>query len=338
MKEAYFYKKLPEQKVQCRTCAHFCTVSPDERGKCGIRENIDGKMYSLVYGKAVALNIDPIEKKPLFHFLPGTSSLSLGTVGCPFACKNCQNWQISQGPKEGGEIEGRKISPEKVVELARYLGTPSISYTYTEPTGFLEYSLDTMELAKEEGLKNCFVSQGFMSPESAEAVVPYLDAINIDIKSFDEEFYKENCDGRLQPVLETAQKMKQSGVWVEITTLVIPTLSDSEEMFEEIAEFIFHKLGPETPWHLSRFSGSISWKLQDLPDTPEKTLEKAQKIGKKKGLKYVYAGNLPHSTLANTYCPECGTLCVERGISELRRYDVDGSCPECGAQLDVIIN
>ena len=336
MKEVYLYKKLKDKKVQCQNCAQKCVVSPGKRGICGVRENIDGKLYALNYGKAIACHIDPIEKKPFFHFLPGTSSLSVATVGCNFACKNCQNWDISQGFKSVKEIPGEDLPPEEIVKMAIENNLPSISYTYTEPTIFLEYALDTMKLAKKAGLKNNFVSNGFMSEESAKMVIPYLDANNIDIKSFSEDFYRENCGGRLQPVLETAKLMKKSGVWVEITTLVIPTLSDSERMFKNIAKFIYEELGPETPWHISRFSGAISWKLQDIPDTPIEILEKAYKIGKKTGLKYVYTGNVPGLPSENTVCPKCETTTINRMNYIIRRHDKSGKCPKCGADLNLI--
>ncbi len=337
MKEAYLYKKLPGKRVQCRTCAHYCILSHGERGKCGVRENIDGKLYALNYEKAIAINIDPIEKKPFYHFLPGTHSLSIATVGCNFICKNCQNWEISQAFKGAKEIPGERISPREIVEMALKYKVPSISYTYTEPTIFLEYALDTMKLAKEAGLKNNFVSNGFMSPESAKLVIPYLDANNIDIKSFDDKFYQEICGGRLEPVLETAKLMKKSGVWVEITTLVIPTLSDSEKMFYDIATWIKENLGPETPWHVSQFSGVISWKLQHLPNTPLETLEKAIKIGREVGLKYVYIGNIPGHEAENTYCPKCKELVISRVNYHIHRYDKEGKCPKCGENLNLIL-
>ncbi|MDI6602640.1 MAG: AmmeMemoRadiSam system radical SAM enzyme [Patescibacteria group bacterium] len=336
MKEAYLYKKLPNKKVQCRNCAHYCILSPNQRGKCGVKENIDGKLYSLVYGKVVAIHVDPIEKKPFFHFLPGSHSLSIATVGCNFACRNCQNYDISQGYKNAKEIPGEDLPPEKIVTIALENNLPSISYTYTEPTIFLEYALETMKLAKKAGLKNNWVSNGFMSEESAKLVIPYLDAINIDIKSFSDEFYKENCGGRLQPVLDTAKLMKKSGVWVEITTLVIPTLSDSEEMFRDIAKFIHDELGPETPWHISQFSGTISWKLQHLPDTSVETLQTAYQIGKEVGLKYVYTGNVPGLPSEDTFCPNCHALCIDRTSYLIHRYDKNGKCPRCGADLDII--
>jgi len=338
MKEAYLYKKLSNNKVQCQTCAHYCVIEEGKRGICGVRENKDGKLYSLVYGKACAINVDPIEKKPFFHFLPGSYSLSVATVGCNLSCKNCQNWAISQGPKIFSKIEGDPVSPEKIVEIALKNKLPSISYTYTEPTVFLEYALDTMKLAKKAGLKNNWVSNGFITKEAAELVIPYLDANNIDIKSFSDEFYKSNCGARLQPVLDTAKLMKKSGVWVEITTLAIPGLSDSEKMFKEIANFIKNELGPETPWHIGQFSGAISWKLQDIPDTPLSTLEKAYKIGKKAGLKYVYTGNVPGLESEDTFCPKCNTLCVDRMNYVVHRYDKNGHCPKCGADLNIILN
>jgi len=370
MKEAYLYKKLSDPKgkpsasygaskkvhpvksrkagalplaeqfnrVKCLNCAHYCVISPGKRGICGVRENIDGKLYALNYGKAIAVNIDPIEKKPFFHFLPGSQSLSIATVGCNFTCKNCQNWDISQAPKPDKPVLGDDLLPEEIVKMAKENNLPSISYTYTEPTIFLEYALDTMKLAKKAGIKNTFVSNGFMSEESAKLVIPYLNANNIDIKSFSDEFSRENCGARLQPILDTAKLMKKSGVWVEITTLVIPTLSDSEEMFRSIAKFIHDELGPETPWHISQFSGAISWKLQHLPETPVEILEMAYKIGKQIGLKYVYTGNIPGLPSEDTMCPKCNTLCINRFGYSIKRLDKNGKCPKCDTDLNIIEN
>lgn len=337
MKEALLYKKLDGKKVQCLNCAHRCVILPEKRGVCGVRENIDGKLYALNYGKAIAVNIDPIEKKPFFHFLPGSHSLSVATVGCNLKCKACQNWNISQVPQLTGRIEGEDLPPERIVEIDEENNLPGISYTYTEPTIFLEYALDTMKLAKKAGLKNNWVSNGFMTEESAKLVSPYLDANNIDIKGFSEEFYQENCGGRLQPVLDTAKLMKKSGVWVEITTLVIPTLSDSEEMFRNIAKFIKNELGSETPWHITQFCGAISWKLQHIPDTPVETLEKAWKIGKETGLKYVYTGNVPGLPSEDTFCPKCKTLAIDRTNYIIHRYDKNGRCQKCGQNLNLIL-
>jgi len=340
MKEALLYKKIKDKKIkkiQCLNCAHYCVILPEKRGICGVRENIGGKLYALNYGKVIACHIDPIEKKPFFHFLPGSYSLSIATVGCNFSCKNCQNWDISQSPKPRNPVLGEDLMPEEIVESAIKNNCPSIAYTYTEPTIFLEFALDTMKIAKKKGLKNIWVSNGFMSKESAKLVIPYLDANNIDIKGFSDEFYRDICSGRLQPVLDTAKLMKKSGVWVEITTLVIPTLNDSEKTFKEIANFIYKELGPETPWHVSQFSGIISWKLQHLPDTPIETLKMAYKIGKESGLKYVYTGNVPGLPSEDTFCPKCGTLCIDRTNYLIHRHDKSGKCPNCGQDLNLIL-
>ena len=292
MKEANLYKKLPGKKVQCKNCAHYCLIENGKTGICGVRKNINGKLYSLVYEKVCALNIDPIEKKPLFHFLPGSFTLSLATVGCNFRCANCQNWQISQAPRITGKIEGEKIPPEEIIEIALNNNLPSISYTYTEPTIFSEYALDIMKLAKKSGLKNIWVSNGFWSKELFNLISPYLDATNIDLKSFDDEFYIKYTGGRLKPVLETLKRLKKKKIWTEITTLIIPTFNDSEKNIEKIAMFIKNNLGEETPWHISRFFTSVSWKLKDIPDTPIGTLKKAEAIGKKIGLKNIHLGNI----------------------------------------------
>ncbi len=234
-KEVYLYKKLSNQKVQCQNCAHYCIIGDGKRGKCGVRENRNGKLYSLVYGKAAAINIDPIEKKPFFHFMPGSQSLSLATVGCNFKCSSCQNYNISQMPQETGQVSGEDLPPEKIVEIALKNNLPSISYTYTEPAIFSEYALDTMKLAKKKGLKNNWVSNGFWSKELSDLISTYLDAANIDLKSFEDDFYIKYCEGRLKPVLDTLKRMKNKSIWVEVTTLVIPTLNDSEEIFKNIA-------------------------------------------------------------------------------------------------------
>lgn len=291
--ELYLYERLDEKRVRCKTCPHFCLIGPNKRGICGVRENREGKLYALNYGKAAACHIDPIEKKPFYHFLPGTESLSIATVGCNLRCENCQNWEISQSPKPDKEILGEDLAPEKIVEMALQNNLPSISYTYTEPTIFLEYALDTMKLAKKAGLKNTWVTNGYTSKETLELIYPYLDAANVDLKSFSDEFYIKYCGARLQPILDNLKRMARKKIWLEITTLAIPTLSDSEKMFKNIAEFIKNELGPETPWHISQFSGIISWKLKDLPDTPIETLKRAYEIGKEAGLKYVHIGNVP---------------------------------------------
>jgi len=337
MREAYLYKKLKNKKIQCQNCAHYCVIENGKRGICGVRENQNGKLHSLVYGKAVAVNIDPIEKKPFFHFLPGTSSLSIATVGCNFKCKSCQNYDISQMPQLTGKIEGEEILPEEIVELALKNNLPSISYTYTEPAIFSEYALDTMKLAKKQGLRNNWVSNGFWSKELFDLISPYLDAANIDLKSFSDEFYQKYCGGRLQPVLDTLKRLKKKKIWTEITTLIIPTLNDSKKTFKDIASFIKKKLGEETPWHVTQFSGAISWQLQNLPDTPVETLKMAYQAGKKAGLKYVYTGNIPGLPTEDTHCPKCGTLVINRTGYFIKRYDKNGKCSKCGQDLNLIL-
>lgn len=299
MKESLNYNSLDADQVQCRACSHFCKIGPEKTGVCGVRQNLEGKLYLLPYGYAVALNMDPIEKKPLYHFLPGTYTYSFGTLGCNFRCSNCQNYEISQmfglkgKAEEYGKMEwGYGILPRDMVEGAMRNNCPSISYTYNEPTVFLEYALDTMKIAQENGLKNVWVSNGFMSEEILDLITPYLDAVNIDLKSFEDEFYVKNCGARLEPVLENCKKLAQSGVWMEVTTLIIPTLSDEPEMLKKIAGFIKEELGEEVPWHVSAFSGAMSWKLQHLPSTPAGKVREAEKIGKEAGLKNVYAGNI----------------------------------------------
>jgi pyruvate formate lyase activating enzyme len=337
MKEVYLYDKLEGGKTQCKNCAHYCVIAPGKRGICGVRQNVDGSLFALNYAKAISVQIDPVEKKPLFHFLPGTKTLSIATVGCNFSCANCQNWEISQYPKTHEDIPGQDLAPEQIVSEAVKNSLPSVSYTYVEPTIFSEYALDTMKIARAKGLKNIWVSNGFMSGESREMIIPYLDANNIDIKSFSDGFYRTNCGSRLQPVLDTAIAMKKAGVWIEITTLIIPTLNDDEQNLTAIAEFIARELGKETPWHVTRFSGEISWKLGHISNTPANTIRMAYNIGKAAGLKYVYSGNIPGLVLENTFCPNCNTLCIERSGYDIKRYDKDGKCPKCGEFLNITI-
>jgi len=341
MHECINYKKLENGSIQCRTCSHFCAIGPGAAGKCGIRQNIRGKLYLLTYGKALAANIDPVEKKPLFHFLPGSSTFSVGTLGCNFACANCQNFDMSQIFGHKGETDlykslnwGMDLPPERIVKEALEAGCQSISYTYNEPTIFMEYALDAMKLAKEQGLKNIWVSNGFMSGETLDSVAGCLDAINIDIKSFEEGFYEKNCGGRLNPVLKNAKRLVKEGVWVEITTLAIPTLSDDPAMLRQLARFIKSELGENVPWHISAFSGRISWKLKNLPDTELSTIKKAYQIGKEEGLRYVYAGNVWGTDMESTFCPECGEIAIKRIGYQIERKDRRGNCAYCGAGID----
>lgn len=335
MHEAILYQKLNNNNVRCQACAHRCLIVPNKRGFCGVRENQKGKLYSLVYSKAVAINIDPIEKKPFFHWLPGSYSLSIATVGCNFRCLHCQNYDISQSPKEAGQIFGENWPPEKIVEEALKSKVPSISYTYTEPTIFIEYALETMKLAKKKGLKNNWVTNGYMSEATLKLISPYLDAANVDLKFFQDDLYQKICGGRLQSVLDSLKWMKAHKIWVEVTTLVIPGYTDQGKQFEDIAKFIKNKLGAETPWHISRFYPA--YKMLNLSPTPPEIIHKAAEIGKKIGLKYVYTGNLPGDRGENTYCPKCGELVIQRIGYEISRFDKQGKCPKCEEKLDLIL-
>lgn len=289
MKEAMLYKKFDDQKVKCAVCSHRCVIKEGNRGICRVRENQAGVLYALNYGKAVAANIDPIEKKPLYHFLPKTKAFSIGTEGCNMKCSWCQNWRISQSPEPDEAVNGRKLPPEDVVEQALNNNCKSIAYTYTEPTIFLEYALDTMKIAHKKGLKNIWVSNGYMTKETLAEIIPYLDAANIDYKG-PSELYKKYTGTRLEPVKENLKYLYQAGVHLEVTTLVIPGLNDKKEQLEEIAHFIAEELGNEVVWHVSRFYPG--WKMQDTARTPIDTIKIAKSIGEKAGLKYVHMGNV----------------------------------------------
>lgn len=335
------YKQLSPENIQCLTCAHYCKIKPGQVGICGIRQNQEGKLYLLTYGKAAAAQVDPIEKKPFFHFLPGSTAYSFGTLGCNFRCANCQNCDISQMFDAKGNVGqfkkihwGQSLSPEQIVEAALNTKCQSIAYTYNEPTVFLEYAIDTMKLAKQKGLKNVWVSNGFMSPETVDLILPYLDAINIDIKSFDDAFYQTNCGARLQPVLDNCKRFVEAGVWLEITTLIIPTLSDDKRMLRQLAKFIKRELAGFVPWHLSAFSGEISWKLQNLSETDPALIAEAYRLGKDEGLKYVYAGNLWDVSLSSTHCVKCRRLIIQREGYAVQRFDDAGLCKHCGREIE----
>ena len=330
-REAMFYEKLEGNIVHCYLCSHHCRIVEGKRGICGVRENIRGTLCTLVYGKLVASAVDPVEKKPLFHFLPGSRAYSVATVGCNFRCLNCQNYDISQMPKPQRPILGEFATPEEVVEAAKACRCESIAYTYNEPTIFFEYAFDIAKLAKKEGIKNIFVSNGYITEDALRVMAPYLDADNIDLKSFSDDFYRNTCGARLEPVLNAIRLHKELGVWVEITTLVIPSLNDSEDNFKKIAEFL-KDLDPGIPWHVSRFHPD--YKLLNLPPTPIETLDRARKIGLKAGLKYVYQGNVPGEG-ENTNCPKCGKTLITRRGYEVIRFDVgNGKCPRCGTNID----
>lgn len=331
-----FYSPLEEGKVQCYLCNHRCTISPSKKGLCGVRENREGKLYTLVFGRAISLNVDPIEKKPIFHLYPGSTSFSIATVGCNFRCLQCQNHEISQMPADQGRIDGSMVAPSKVVSLAKEYRCRSISYTYTEPTIYFEYAYETAVLASREGIKNIFVTNGYMTEDALRAIQPYLDAANVDLKSIQEKFYREVCGARLRPVLENLRLMRQLGIWVEITTLVIPTLNDSDKEFEEIAQFVL-SLGPEVPWHISAFYPT--YKMLTPPRTPASSLHRAREIGMKAGLRYVYCGNIPSEGGEDTFCPGCGRSVIERiGFRVVKNDLVSGACSHCHTKLDGVWN
>ena len=334
MKEAMLYSPLEEGKVRCYLCNHRCTVSPSKRGICGVRENREGKLYTLVFGRAISLNVDPVEKKPIFHLYPGSTSFSIATVGCNFRCLQCQNHEISQMPADQGRIDGSAVPPSKILSMAKEYRCQSISYTYTEPTIYFEYAYEAAVLASREGIKNIFVTNGYMTEEALKTIQPYLDAANVDLKSFQEKFYKEVCGARLKPVLENLRLMRHLGIWVEITTLVIPTLNDSDKEFEEIAQFIL-SLGPEVPWHISAFYPT--YKILSLPRTPASVLHRAREIGMRAGLRYVYCGNIPGEEGEDTFCPVCGRKVVERvGFRVGKNEVVKGECRHCHTKIDGI--
>jgi len=334
MTKAKFYKKLNNNQVQCQLCNHACIINDGQIGICKVRKNREGNLESLVYGQPAALNVDPIEKKPLFHFLPNSLTFSLGTLGCNFACANCQNWDISQKAPIG-PIKN-PVPPEEIVKQAIEHNCASISYTYNEPTIWAEYALDIMKLAHEHKLKNVWVSNGYMSKECLKAILPYLDAINVDLKSFNPKFYLTNCQAKLEPILENLKTIKKAKAHLEITTLIIPTLSDNLNMLKKLAEFITHELGTNTPWHLSAFSPEISWKLKNLEPTNKNIIYQAYNIGKNANLKYVYVGNLPGDSKENTYCPNCHELVIRRAGYNIERFDKNEKCQKCGQDLNIV--
>jgi pyruvate formate lyase activating enzyme len=333
MKEAYLYERIEDGKIRCNLCSHRCKIAQDKRGICQVRENREEKLYSLVYGRLISRNVDPIEKKPLFHFLPGSRSYSIATVGCNFRCLHCQNWQISQYPRlNNGEILGEQAMPEEIVQDALISGAKSISYTYVEPTIFFEMAYETGKIARSRGIKNIFVSNGYMTPETNKMLTEFLDGINIDLKAFTDRFYKEVCKARLQPVLDSIKQLHEAGVWVEVTTLIIPGWNDSEEELRDIARFI-KGVSESIPWHVTAFHPT--YKMMDRPPTPASILRRAREIGLEEGLRFVYEGNIPGEGGENTYCPACKAVLISRyGFSILEnRLGEEGRCPECGEEI-----
>jgi pyruvate formate lyase activating enzyme len=334
--EALFYEKLEDQKVRCHLCHHRCTINNNGFGRCKVRQNVNGVLESMIYSRLVAINPDPIEKKPLFHVMPGSLSYSIGAAGCNFRCTFCQNADISQMPRESGRMGENIFSAADIVDDALANKCRSIAFTYTEPTVNFEFCYDTALLARAKKLKTVFVTNGYMTTEAIDMIAPYLDVASVDLKSYSDDVYRELCEARLEPVKESLKHFQRRGVFIEVTTLVIPGINDSEPELKNMAAFLVNELGPETPWHISRFHPT--YQLLDVSPTPMGTLSRARDIGLKAGLKYVYIGNVPGHPSENTYCPECGKIIIERaGFYNIKQYRIENSrCTYCGALISGI--
>lgn len=332
MQRAQFWEMHENARVQCNLCRFHCVIAEGRRGRCGVRENRDGTLYTLVYGRSIAEQVDPIEKKPLFHFQPGSRSLSIATVGCNFRCLHCQNADISQWPHEKQGIPGEDLSPQQVVADAATQRCASIAYTYTEPTIFYEYAYDTAVLAREAGIRNVFVTNGYTTTAALEKIAPFLDAANVDLKGFDEKIYREVTGASLDGVLECLKDYRRLGIWLEVTTLVIPGLNDSPAELRQIAEFIAGELGQEVPWHVTAFYPS--YKMLDRPPTSPESLLKARAIGREAGLAHIYIGNVATADGEETLCPGCKAVVIRRQGFRLQEMVLDGNrCRQCGYEL-----
>ena len=327
MKEALYYERLNDKKIRCDLCPHHCLINPDNTGNCQVRKNVDGTLYSLVYNKPISASLDPIEKKPLFHFFPGSTSYSIATVGCNMHCKHCQNADISQASVE--QYSHKEMSPDDVVSEAKRTGARSIAYTYTEPTIFYEYASDITKLAHEAELKNVFVTNGYIERKPLEDIASFLDAANVDLKAMSDEFYSKICGAKLTPVLDAIRTYHELGIWLEITTLIIPDLNDEKKMLTDIAEFIA-EIDINIPWHVTGFYPT--YKLTDKPPTPISSLQLAVEIGKKAGLRYIYQGN--RGSGENTFCPKCKKeLIIRSGFSIAKNTIQNGKCPYCQTEI-----
>jgi len=333
LKEAVLWEAMTQNRVKCGLCRHACVIAEGKTGFCAVRKNVKGVLYSLNYAMICAANPDPIEKKPLFHFLPGSHSFSIATEGCNFRCEFCQNWQISQDPVETGAIRGQKTDPEAIVQAALGGNCRSIAYTYTEPTVFMELCADCGRLARENGLANVFVSNGYETVAAIDYAKDWLDGINVDLKAFRADTYRRLCKARLEGVLDTIRHIaRHTDIWMEITTLLVPGQNDTEDELKELADFIATEAGPEVPWHISRFHPQ--YKFTGVRSTPMETLERAYAIGKAAGLNYVYLGNVPGSKTESTFCPQCHRLLIERtGYTIRENTALNGRCPDCSREI-----
>ena len=329
-KEALHYKKIDKETIMCLLCPHQCVLKDGQRSFCKVREPKDGKLYTLVYELPCSVHEDPIEKKPIYHMLPGSKSFSIATAGCNLRCKFCQNWQISQEYPEN--TSNKYLSCENVVKLAKKYNCRSIAYTYSEPTVFYEYMVDTAKIARMNGIKNIWVTAGFINPAPLEGLCDVIDAANIDLKGFSDKYLKEVCGERLKPLLEAIKLTKERGVWVEITNLVVPTLNDDPNMIKDMCLWIKENLGADTPLHFSRFWPM--YKLKNLPPTPLKTLKTAENIARNAGLHFVYIGNVPEDPGNNTYCPSCKKVLIHRvGYFVLENNIANSKCKFCGSRI-----
>ncbi len=333
-KESRMYKKLDENKVQCQICPRKCIIPNGGRGFCQTKENRNGKLYTLIYGELTALACDPIEKKPLFHFYPGSITFSISTVGCSFKCPWCQNWEISQA--KPGEIPTTHYKPQDIVNFAKKYECNSISYTYNEPIIWYDFVLDTAKLAKKNNLKNILVTNGYISMDALEELIKYIDAANVDVKAWSKQVYQKYCKAELEPVLATCEEMTRKGVHVEVTYLIIPEINDETEQFQKFTKWVKDKLGPETPIHFSRFYPH--YKMTHIPPTPIQTLEKAWKTALNEGLYYVYIGNVPGHKAENTYCPNCGEQVITRFGFSITQHSItnNNKCSKCGQKIKII--
>lgn len=325
--EARYYRKLPDREIRCDLCPRFCQLGDKERGFCGVRENQDGRYYTLVYGQVASLNVDPIEKKPFFHFLPGSEAFSLATAGCNLSCKFCQNWEISQMRPE--QVKSLSLPPEALVASCERYDCPVIAYTYTEPVIFFEYMYDSSLLARKKGIRNVVVTAGYINPEPLADLLRVVDAIKVDLKAFNQNFYSEYVRGELQPVLQAIKQIARSGTWLEIVYLVIPTLNDNPLEIRDMCRYLRNEIGPDYPVHFSRFHPM--YLVKNLPPTPVSTLEKLREVALAEGLHHVYVGNVPGHPGENTYCPKCGKLIIERYGYVIRKKEMSGNkCRYCG--------